>query len=236
MSQYQERKKESYKIFDQIAPTYDALNHLLSFGIDIYWRKQMLKELPPQGHLKCLDLACGTGDVSLTLAKSPLVQEIEGLDLSQGMIDHGREKVRKNNLQDRVALNIGDGVTIPRPDESVDVVTLTFGIRNFNDPQMSLHNIYRVLKPQGRALILEFGMPKLWIVRMIYTFYFRYLLPFVGNLFSGHKDAYTYLNQTVEDFPFGEDFLSLMRNAQFKNARYRRLTFGIAYLYIGDKN
>lgn len=236
MAEYQERKKESYKIFDQIAPTYDALNHLLSFGIDIYWRKQMLKELPPRGQLKCLDLACGTGDVSLTLAQSPLVHTIEGLDLSQGMIDHGREKIIKKGVNDRVALNIGDGVSVPRPDESVDVVTLTFGIRNFNDPQTSLHNIYRVLKPQGRALILEFGMPKLWIVRLVYTFYFRYLLPFVGNLFSGHKDAYTYLNQTVEDFPFGEDFLVMMRNAQFKNARYRRLTFGIAYLYIGDKN
>jgi demethylmenaquinone methyltransferase / 2-methoxy-6-polyprenyl-1,4-benzoquinol methylase len=235
MSSLEGRKKESYKIFDQIAPTYDLLNHLLSFGIDVYWRKQMLKELPLRDKMHCLDLACGTGDVSLTLAGSPKIQSIEGLDMSEGMVEFGRKKVQKKNLEDKVQLNIGDGVTIPRPDQTADVVTLTFGIRNFSDPQESIRNIYRVLKPGGRALILEFGMPRFFLVRWVYTFYFRYLLPFIGNLISGHSDAYTYLNKTVEDFPFGEDFAKWMREAGLENVRYRSLSFGIAYLYVGEK-
>lgn len=234
VSEHQARKSESYKIFDQIAPTYDALNHLLSLGIDIYWRRQMLKELPERSSLTCLDLACGTGDVSLALATSPKIAQIEGLDLSAGMIEHGRKKIEKKQLTEKIQLNLGDGVEIPRPDQSVDVVTLTFGIRNFSDPEKSLRNIRRVLKPGGKALILEFGMPKNFLVRAVYTFYFRYLLPFVGNLLSGHKDAYTYLNKTVEDFPFGEPFAKWMREAGLENVRYRRLSFGIAYLYIGE--
>lgn len=235
MADLQSRKSESYKIFDQIAPTYDRLNHLLSMGVDIYWRKQMLKELPQRPKLHCLDLACGTGDVSFALATAEQVESIEGLDLSEGMVEFGRKKIEKKQLAHKVQLNIGDGVTVPRPDQTVDVVTLTFGIRNFSQPQESLRNIYRVLKPGGRALILEFGMPKFFLVRWIYTFYFRYLLPFIGNLLSGHKDAYTYLNKTVEDFPFGQDFAEWMTEAGLENVRFKKLTFGIAYLYIGDR-
>jgi demethylmenaquinone methyltransferase/2-methoxy-6-polyprenyl-1,4-benzoquinol methylase len=236
MTTLQSRKKESYKIFDQIAGTYDLLNHILSFGIDIYWRSKMRKLLPERKGLKVLDLACGTGDVSLVMGADDKVESLEGIDLSQGMIDYGRIKVNKKNLQDKVQLNIGDGVTIPRDDQSVDVITLSFGIRNFDDPQKSLENMTRVLKTDGRVIIMEFSIPKSRFFRGVYFFYFRHLLPFVGNLISKHKDAYTYLNQTVEDFPYGNEFAQMMTKAGLSNVQYKTLTFGIATLYWGDKN
>jgi demethylmenaquinone methyltransferase/2-methoxy-6-polyprenyl-1,4-benzoquinol methylase len=152
------------------------------------------------------------------------------------MIDYGRIKVNKKNLQDKVQLNIGDGVTIPRDDQSVDVITLSFGIRNFDDPQRSLENMTRVLKTDGRVIIMEFSIPKSRFFRGVYFFYFRHLLPFVGNLISKHKDAYTYLNQTVEDFPYGNEFAQMMTKAGLSNVQYKTLTFGIATLYWGDKN
>lgn len=230
-----DRKKESFRIFDDIAGTYDFLNRLLSFGIDVLWRKRMMKELPKRNQLIALDLATGTGDVALELAKQSKVERVRGLDLSQGMITVGRKKVEAKGHSDKVVLDIGDGVTVPVEDNSQDVVTLSFGIRNFPDPQTSLKNIYRVLRPEGRALIMEFGLPKNPIVRAGYLFYFRKLLPFVGNLVSRHSDAYTYLNRTVEDFPYDQAFIKWMNEAGFKNARAVPLSCGIAFLYIGEK-
>jgi len=231
-----ERKKESYKIFDDIAKTYDFLNHFLSLGIDIYWRNKLLKHLPQKDSINALDLATGTGDVALTLVKDQRVKKITGLDLSIGMIEVGKEKVKKKKLDQRINLMIGDGTNIEAADSTFDLTTISFGIRNFNDPQKSLHEIYRVLRPNGRVMIMELSIPKNFIVRSVYFFYFRNLLPFIGNIVSKHKDAYTYLNQSVETFPYGEAFLKLMDNAKFKNLRAIPLTFGIATLYIGDKN
>jgi demethylmenaquinone methyltransferase/2-methoxy-6-polyprenyl-1,4-benzoquinol methylase len=234
-SALQGRKKESWKIFDEIAGTYDLLNKLLSCGIDVYWRKKLLKNLPARQHMQALDLATGTGDVPLVLVKSKNITKITGIDLSKGMVDLGKVKVKKAKLENKIALHIGDACNIPAADETMDVVTISFGIRNFPDPQKSLREIYRVLKPGGRVMIMEFGLPKNFLVRAVYMFYFRYLLPFVGNLLSKHKDAYTYLNETVEDFPYGADFTSWMKEAGFKNAKFQELTFGISNLYIGDK-
>ncbi|MDD0852942.1 bifunctional demethylmenaquinone methyltransferase/2-methoxy-6-polyprenyl-1,4-benzoquinol methylase UbiE [Halobacteriovorax sp. GB3] len=230
------RKKESYKIFDEIAGTYDFLNHLLSFGIDIYWRNKIKKNLPMKNDLEVLDLATGTGDVALTLIKDKKVKKVTGLDLSKGMVELGKKKVAAKGLTDKVALHIGDGVEIPAADETFDVATISFGIRNFPDPQRSLVNIERVLRPGGRCMIMEFSLPKNALIRAIYFFYFRHLLPFVGNILSKHKDAYSYLNESVEDFPYGDDFEQLMRNANLKNVHRYELTFGIATLYIGDKH
>lgn len=231
-----DRKKESYKIFDDIANTYDFLNHFLSMGIDIYWRNKLLKHLPQKESINALDLATGTGDVALTLVKDERVKKITGLDLSIGMIEVGKVKVKKKKLDQKINLMIGDGTNIEAADSTFDLTTISFGIRNFNDPQKSLHEIYRVLKPNGRVMIMEFSIPKNFLVRSIYFFYFRNLLPFIGNIVSKHKDAYTYLNQSVETFPYGEAFLKLMDNAKFKNLKAIPLTFGIATLYIGDKN
>ena len=229
------RKPESYKIFDDIAGTYDFLNRILSFGIDVYWRKKMTKKLPQRKNLQALDLATGTADVALTLSKQPQIAHVKGLDLSKEMIAIGRKKVEKANKRGLISLDIGDGTQIEAEDESFDVATISFGIRNFSDPDKSLRDIYRVLKPEGRLLILEFSLPKNRLVRAVYFFYFRNLLPWIGNLVSKHKDAYTYLNESVEHFPYGKEFAQKMENANFKNVTYTPLTFGIATLYCGDK-
>lgn len=230
-----QRKKESYKIFDEIASTYDLLNHTLSFGIDIYWRNKMLKHLPNKDSINALDLATGTGDVPLTLIKDSRIKKITGIDLSKGMVDIGAVKVKKKGLDKKIFLMLGDGVNIPSADATFDLTTISFGIRNFSDPQKSLHDIHRVLKKDGRLMIMEFSIPRNFIVRNVYFFYFRHLLPFIGNIVSKHKDAYTYLNKSVEDFPYGDKFLALMDNAGFKDLKMIPLTFGIATLYIGDK-
>lgn len=229
------RKKESYKIFDDIAGTYDLLNHSLSMGIDVYWRNKMLKHLPNKESINALDLATGTGDVALTLVKDQRVKKITGLDLSKGMIDVGIKKVQKRGLEKKIFLMLGDGVNIPTGDAAFDLTTISFGIRNFSDPQKSLHDIHRVLKKDGRLMIMEFSIPTNFIIRNVYFFYFRHLLPFIGNIVSKHKDAYTYLNKSVEDFPYGEKFLGMMRTAGFQDLKMIPLTFGIATLYIGDK-
>ena len=230
-----ERKKESYKIFNEIASTYDFLNHTLSFGIDIYWRNKLLKHLPQKESINALDLATGTGDVALTLVKDQRVKKITGIDLSKGMIDIGIKKVEKKGLDKKIFLMLGDGVNIPAADSTFDLTTISFGIRNFSDPQKSLFDIHRVLKNDGRLMIMEFSIPTNFIVRNVYFFYFRYLLPAVGNIVSKHKDAYTYLNKSVEDFPYGDEFISMMSKAGFKNLKMYPLTFGIATLYVGDK-
>ena len=230
-----ERKKESYKIFDEIAPTYDLLNHSLSFGIDIYWRKKLLKHLPEKESINALDLATGTGDVPLTIISDQRIKKITGIDLSKGMVDIGIEKVKKRGLEKKIFLMLGDGVTIPAGDNTFDLTTISFGIRNFSDPQKSLYDIHRVLKENGRLMIMEFAIPTNPIICAVYFFYFRHFLPRIGNIVSKHKDAYTYLNQSVEDFPYGDKFLKLMENAGFKDLKKIPLTFGIAMLYIGDK-
>ena len=233
-NEIRERKKDSYKIFDEIASTYDVLNHTLSMGIDIYWRNKLLKHLPNKESINALDLATGTGDVALTLVKDARIKKVTGIDLSKGMVDLGKIKVKKKGLDKKIFLMLGDGVNIPSADNAFDLTTISFGIRNFSDPQKSLHDIHRVLKKDGRLMIMEFSIPKNFFVRNVYFFYFRHLLPFIGNLVSKHKDAYTYLNKSVEDFPYGDAFLQLMKNAGFKNLKMIPLTFGIATLYIGD--
>ncbi len=231
-----ERKKESFRIFDDIAPTYDSLNRALSFGIDVYWRHQIKNNLPQQKDIKVLDLATGTGDVPLVLAKASQVKHIQGLDLSEKMVEIGKEKIKKANLQGRISLGIGDGCNLPVEDSTYDATTVSFGIRNFPSTLKGLQEMHRILKPGGRAMVMEFSLPTNALVRMVYLFYFRHVLPFVGNLFSGHGDAYSYLNRTVEDYPYGEAFLDIMREAGFKSPSARPLTFGIATLYIGDKD
>ncbi|MAF77445.1 MAG: bifunctional demethylmenaquinone methyltransferase/2-methoxy-6-polyprenyl-1,4-benzoquinol methylase UbiE [Halobacteriovoraceae bacterium] len=230
-----ERKKESFRIFDDIAPTYDSLNRTLSFGIDVYWRHQIKNNLPQKPNIHVLDLATGTADVPLVLAKAKQVERIQGLDLSEKMVEIGKVKVEKAGLNHRIQLGIGDGCNLPVESESYDATTVSFGIRNFPSTLKGLQEMHRILKPGGRAMVMEFSLPTNFLVKFIYLFYFRHVLPFVGNLFSGHGDAYSYLNKTVEDYPYGEDFLNIMREAGFKTPKAHPLTFGIATLYIGDK-
>lgn len=229
------RKKESFKIFNEIAGTYDLLNRILSMGIDRYWRKLMIKQIPPTYGQVALDLATGTADVALELSKCPFIERIEGLDPSSEMIKRGSKKITKSLKQDKIHLFLGNGQNIERPDHSYDLTTISFGIRNYGDPQKGLEEMYRVLKPQGVSLILEFSIPTFPLIKKLYLFYFRSVLPFIGNLISGHKDAYTYLNKTAENFPYGQEFIIMMKKAGFRNIRSKPLTFGIATLYRGEK-
>jgi demethylmenaquinone methyltransferase/2-methoxy-6-polyprenyl-1,4-benzoquinol methylase len=230
-----ERKNESYKIFDDIATTYDPLNRFLSLGIDVRWRHRMRKELPQKPNLEILDLATGTADVPLILIKNSNISKIRGLDMSKNMIAIGNQKILKANLEEKITLGIGDGCALPEKDNTWDVTTVSFGIRNFPDYFKGLQEMFRVLKPGGQIMVMEFSLPTNFLIRAIYLFYFRKVLPFIGNIFSGHGDAYSYLNKTVEDFPYGEDFINKMKEAKFIETRAIPLTFGIATLYIGKK-
>lgn len=229
------RKHESWRIFDQIAPTYDRINRVISFGTDKLWRRNFRKYLPQRNGLVCLDLATGTGDVAIELAKDERVSKVVGTDLSEKMIEFGKEKIRRITNSKKITLAIGDGVKIPGKSSMFDVVTVAFGIRNFKDHQESFKNMVRVLKKDGQAMILEFSLPRNRIFRSLYLFYFRNVLPVIGNKLSGHSDAYSYLNQTVEDFPYGEALVKQLLNAGFRQVETKTLSFGIAMLYIGYK-
>jgi len=228
-------KIESYRIFDAIAGRYDIINTVLSGGLHRVWRRKLRQSLPERLNLTVLDLATGTGDVALELIKNPHVRKVKGLDLSKGMIARGRDKVAAAGYQDRIVLEVGDAQKIPFSDASFDAVTISFGIRNVADVKQCLSEIYRVLKPGGRCLILEFGLPKNNLLRSAHLFYLRHILPSLGRVLSGHATAYSYLNQTIEEFPYGAAFAEWMTNAGFTDAGHRPLSGGIVQLYRGDK-
>jgi demethylmenaquinone methyltransferase/2-methoxy-6-polyprenyl-1,4-benzoquinol methylase len=217
-------------MFDRIAHRYDFLNRLLSFRQDLRWRRKTINFLPQNKNITLLDLATGTGDLIITLA--PHFKTIVGLDLSSKMLGVAAHKLKRNG---NVSLKIGDALAIPESDESFEVVTMAFGIRNVLNVEGALAEIRRVLIPKGRLIILEFSMPKNAIIRWGYLLYFRRLLPSIGAFFSGDAKAYRYLNSSVEQFPYGEAFCKLMSNAGFSNVKAAPLTFGVATIYSGDK-
>jgi len=223
-------------MFDRIAERYDLLNRVLSFGRDIAWRNRLVRALPQRGNLHVLDLATGTADVLLACARrGPGVARGVGLDPSAGMLGHGARKIRRAGLDGTLTLFQGDGATLPYADATFDATTIAFGIRNYADYEAGLREMHRVVKPDGRALILEFSLPANAAFRTLYLFYFRNILPRIGGLLSGDFAAYSYLNRTVETFPYGEAFCDKMRRSGFKTVEAHPLTFGIATLYIADK-
>lgn len=223
-------------MFDRIAWRYDFLNRLLSLGSDVRWRKRMVRYLPPGESLNVLDMATGTADqIWMLLKASPRIHQAEGMDLSEGMLELGRKKIKERGLADRVVLRRGDVMAIPAPDNHYDVVTISFGIRNVEDVELGFREMLRVLKPGGRMLILEGSMPTHALMRKIYLLYFRRILPRVGGWVSGDAHAYSYLNKTVETFPCGEVFCEWMRAAGFQNVAADPRTFGVATIYRGDK-
>lgn len=236
VSREEPSRREVWRMFDRIAPRYDLLNRLLSMGTDVAWRKRMAACLPDRRPLELLDLATGTADQAISLVSNdPRVTTAVGLDMSEGMLDVGRAKLAKMGLSDRIRLATGDAGAIPEPDARHDVVTISFGIRNVVDVPTSLREMRRVLRPGGRALILEFSMPGNAVFRPVYLFYLRHILPHLGALLSGDSSAYRYLNQTIETFPCGEAFCQLMRDAGFVNVQHHPLSLGIATIYQGDK-
>lgn len=228
---------ESWRMFDRIAGRYDLLNRLLSGGTDISWRKELVRHLPERQGLRILDLATGTCDVILTAAEMipDRLGQSTAMDPSWGMLSLGWDKVRRHSAGGEIGAVRGDAMAIPAADESYDAVTIAFGIRNVPDVPLALKEMTRVLKPGGRMLILEFSLPSNMLFRNVYLFYFRNILPRIGALISGDSYAYGYLNQTVESFPYGEAFLSLMKDAGMVETRAFPLTFGIASIYEGQK-
>lgn len=222
-------------MFDRIAGRYDLLNHLLSGNRDRAWRRKMVRLLPEDGNLRILDLATGTGDQLLALYDSGRVESGTGIDMAEKMLAIGRDKIEARGLSDRLDLQSGNAEKLAFEADKFDAVSISFGIRNMTDVPVTLAEMYRVLKPGGRALILEFSLPTNPLMRKFYLFYFRHVLPRLGAVISGDRAAYRYLNQTVETFPYGEAFCRLMTEAGFKNVAANRLTFGIASIYQGDK-
>ena len=229
-------KSDSWRMFDEISSRYDLLNRLLSFGLDVFWRRQLLRFLPAQHNQKLLDLATGTADVPLTLVRrNKNIEYAVGIDLADKMLAVGRAKVTRAKLEDKILLTHGDASHIAFNADVFNVVTMAFGIRNVEDPLQVLREMHRVLKPQDRALILEFSLPENKALRAAHLFYLRTVVPIVGGLISGHGEAYRYLNQTIERFPRGAAFCAIMADAGFHNVTAHPLLGGIATIYVGEK-
>lgn len=229
-----DEKAKSWQMFDRIASTYDPLNHILSMGIDKRWRNKLAARLP-QRDIDLLDLATGTGDqLFASCQQHGRVRTATGMDLSQEMLAVADKKKAQRPQSIPTTFQVGDATNIPAEDNCFDAVTISFGIRNVENVEAALSEMARILRPGGKALILEFGLPKQAIFKQLYLGYFRHILPTIGGLISGEKQAYQYLNQTVEDFPYGDAFGDLMTKAGFHNVTATSLSLGIAYLYEGE--
>ncbi|WP_303722392.1 bifunctional demethylmenaquinone methyltransferase/2-methoxy-6-polyprenyl-1,4-benzoquinol methylase UbiE [Malonomonas rubra] len=235
MFQLSEKGRSVRQMFDDISPRYDLLNRLLSFGIDQRWRRFAVSQLSVPKNGRVLDIATGTCDVALEVAEQsdPSVT-IVGEDFTQGMLVHGQQKLNNSRHGSRIMLVNAPCEAIPHPAASFDAITIAFGIRNVVDRQGGLNEMFRVLKPGGRAVILEFSNPRSELFRKIYYFYFQKILPTIGGLIS-KRSAYQYLPDSVIEFPSQEEFSVMMGKAGFQRLQYCDLTFGISTVYVGDK-
>ncbi|WP_276363907.1 bifunctional demethylmenaquinone methyltransferase/2-methoxy-6-polyprenyl-1,4-benzoquinol methylase UbiE [Daejeonella sp. H1SJ63] len=229
------KKEQVASMFNNISGTYDFLNHFLSLGIDMIWRKMAIKELLADKPAHILDVATGTGDFAFEAIQILKPAKIIGVDISEGMLGIADEKIRKRKMQDVFEVRLGDSEKLLFDQDTFDAVTVAFGVRNFEDLEKGLSDMLRVLKPGGKAVILEFSKPKVFPIKQAYNFYFKYITPTIGKLFSKDSSAYTYLPESVAAFPDGKNFVALMEKVGFKNTKYRPLTFGICSIYTGIK-
>jgi len=231
----QEGKKEQVAdMFNNISKKYDLLNHVLSLGIDITWRKKAIKMLKKDQPKLILDIATGTGDFAIeALALNP--DKVIGVDISEGMLAEGRKKLKKRKLDDRIELQLGDSEKLLFEENKFDAVIVSFGVRNFETLEKGLSDMYRVLKPGGKTVIVEFSKPKKFPMKQVYNVYFKYILPQIGKVVSKDNAAYTYLPESVQAFPDGDDFLRILERVGFKKTTCKLLTFGISSIYIGEK-
>lgn len=221
------------QLFDRIAGTYDGLNHLLSLNIDRRWRRRAIRQMRPAEDV--LDVAIGTADLTLELLRQGKAKQITGIDLSRKMMEIGESKVARSGYSERVRFDYGSAQQMPYAGKAFDAVTCAYGVRNFADMDEGLREMHRVLRPGGQLMILEFSYPTNPFIRWSYDLYFSHILPFVGNLFSRDKGAYSYLNRSVKHFPYGEAFCEHLRQAGFSNMQHKPLTFGITTVYTGEK-
>ena len=224
------KQAEICQMFDRIAPTYDMVNRILSWGQDNRWRKILALKLPAERELRVLDLATGTADVLLALHEERADLSLWGIDLSASMLALGQEKIKLRGLS-QINLQVADACALPFAHHNFDVVTIAFGIRNISNIAQAFAEIKRVLKPQGQVHILEFSLPRNKVIKYCYLAYFRYWLPLVGGFLSGEREAYKYLNRTVENFPEPQIFSGLLAQAGFSNITITPLSYGIATLY-----
>ena len=228
------KKEQVAQMFDQISGRYDFLNHFLSFGIDKGWRRKLVREAKKNAPERILDIATGTGDVAIALEKTG-ASEIIGLDISNGMLEVGRQKVTKRGVHPKVRLEFGDSENIGYEDDSFDLVTAAFGVRNFEHLDQGLSEMVRVTRKGGSVIVLEFSKPASSPFRQLYGFYSEYILPAFGRLLSKDESAYSYLPESVKAFPYGSAFLEHMKAAGLSELRCVPLTFGVASLYLGKK-
>ncbi|WP_423147281.1 bifunctional demethylmenaquinone methyltransferase/2-methoxy-6-polyprenyl-1,4-benzoquinol methylase UbiE [Rubrolithibacter danxiaensis] len=229
------KKEQVASMFNNISKTYDFLNHFLSLGIDVIWRKKAIRELVSTKPQKILDVATGTGDFGFEAIRILKPEKIIGVDISRGMLDVAAEKIRKRNLQQIFEVQLGDSEKLLFEDNTFDAITVAFGVRNFENLEKGLEDMHRVLKSGGKVVILEFSKPRVFPVKQLYNFYFHYITPGIGKLFSKDSSAYSYLPESVEAFPDGKKFTALMEKVGYKNTRNRPLAFGICSIYTGVK-
>ena len=228
------KKEQVTKMFDSIAHSYDFLNHFLSLGIDIIWRKRAVKEIASISPKQILDIATGTGDLAIECARlNP--DKIIGVDISNNMLNVGRTKILKRGLDSLIDMQNGDSENLSFEDNKFDAITSGFGVRSFENLDKGLSELYRVLNNNGKIAILEPSEPKRFPFKQVYLIYFNTLLPFLGKIFSKDSSAYTYLPNSVAAFPSGDKFVEKLTKAGFKDAKHTPLTFGIAALYTGTK-
>jgi len=232
----QTKKQQVAGMFDQIAFRYDFLNRFLSGGIDVYWRKRAIKELLALHPKKMLDVATGTADVAIMSYKFLKPETIIGIDISEGMLQLGRKKCANLLLNKQIALQQGDSEAINFPDNTFDAITVAFGVRNFENLRQGMGEMLRVLKPGGKLVVLEFSKPKQSVVKGFYNLYMRIVTPGIGKLISKNREAYQYLNDSVQKFPEGDDFITIMKDVGYTATYFKKLTGGICTIYCGSKN
>lgn len=228
------KKEQVTQMFDNISGNYDGLNRVISFGIDIKWRKKVLKLVADTDPNDILDIATGTGDLAILMSETR-AQKIVGLDLSAGMLEVGRKKVADRKLGNRIELVQGDSEKLPFEDNSFDAVTVGFGVRNFETLEKGLAEILRVLRPGGIFVILESSNPTKFPFKQGYNLYNKYILPAIGKLFSKDRSAYGYLSESMSVFPFGEELNNILRKIGFIDVRALPQTFGVATIYVAFK-
>ncbi len=229
------KKEQVATMFNNISGTYDFLNHFLSLGIDIIWRKKAIRELSSIKPRIMLDVATGTGDFAFESIKILKPEKIIGVDISEGMLNVAKKKIAERNLGATFSVQLGDSEGLHFDDNYFDAITVAFGVRNYENLEKGLADMFRVLKPGGKIVVLEFSKPRAFPIKQAYHLYFKYITPFFGKLFSKDSRAYTYLPESVAAFPDGKRFTNLMENVGYQHTKHRPLTFGICAIYTGIK-